>query len=69
MLANLGEIMNIATRLLLTDTSPRLKLDKVYAAKAVPADAAAIVANARGRIDFQVSFPKYGSGTLAALSM
>lgn len=69
MLANLGEIFNIATRLLLTDTSPHLKLAHVVPAKPLPADAAGIVAGAKGRVEFEVEFAKYGKGLLSVMSL
>jgi hypothetical protein len=69
MQANLREIMNIASRLLLTDASPHLKLAQVYTAKALPADAAAIVGGAKGRIDFEVGIAKYGNGILSVMTL
>ncbi len=69
MLANLAEIMNIGTRLLITDTSPHLKLEKVYPSSAVPPGAAAIVGSANGRVDFNVGLGKYGPGHLAVMSV
>jgi hypothetical protein len=69
MLANLGEIMNIGTRLLITDTSPHLKLDRVYAANALPPPAAAVAAGAQGCVDFDVAIAKYGNGLLSIMCL
>ncbi len=68
MVANLREIMNICTRLVMSEHSPHLRLENVYCAGTLPAAAAALVGAARGRSDFQVALPKYGSGQLALLS-
>jgi hypothetical protein len=68
MLANLREVMNICTRLLLKENTPHLRLQQVCQAKALPAPAAAIIAAARGRIDFEIGLGKYGSGGLAVIA-
>lgn len=69
MLANLREVMNICSRLLIVDGSPHLKLDQVYEAKAVPAPAMAIVSGAKGRVDFEIGVAKYGPGVMSVLSI
>ncbi len=69
MLANLAEIMNIGTRLLITDTSPHLKLDKVYPVAALPPAAKDILGGAKGRVDFALTMAKYGNGQIALLSL
>ena len=63
--ANLYEIMNILTRLVMDDETPHLKLEKV---QKVDDDAAinAIRENAAG-CHFHVVVPRYGSGTLSFL--
>ena len=68
MVGNLREIMNICTRLVTSDNSPHLRLDDVYPAAQLPAPAAALIAAAKGRGDFHVAVPKYGTGQLALLS-
>ena len=68
MVANLHEIMNICSRLLMADGSAHLKLDKVYPAKAMPAPLTAMLGSVQGRVDFELNVPKYGAGTLAVLS-
>lgn len=69
MVGNLREIMNICTRLLMSDTSPHLKLEALYPATALPAGATAVIGGAKGRIDFELTVPKYGPGTLALVSL
>ena len=68
MVANLREIMNICTRLLMDDGSAHLRLDSVYPAKALPAPAAKLLGAVQGRVDFELTVPKYGPGTLAVIS-
>jgi hypothetical protein len=65
---NLREIMNICTRLVLDASSPHLKLDQVYPAKALPAAAAALLGTLRDRREFQLQLPKYGGGVLSLLT-
>jgi hypothetical protein len=68
MVANLQEIMNICSRLLMNDGSAHLKLDKVYPSKSLPPAVTAMLGAAQGRVDFELNVPKYGVGTLAVLS-
>jgi hypothetical protein len=68
MVANLREIMNICSRLLMTDSSAHLKLGKVYPSDAMPPELTALLGAARSRVDFELNVPKYGAGTLAVLS-
>ena len=68
MVANLQEIMNICSRLLMTDTSAHLRLENVYPAKAMSPALAAMLGGSHGRVDFELNVPKYGAGTLAVLS-
>lgn len=69
MIDNLREIMNICTRLVMDAASPHLKLDQVYAAKSLPAPAAALLGAALGKREFQIQLPKYGGGVLAFLTV
>ena len=68
MVANLQEIMNICSRLLMNDSSAHLRLDKVYPSKAMPPQVTALLGANPGRVDFELNVPKYGAGTLAVLS-
>jgi hypothetical protein len=65
---NVREIMNICTRLVMDSTSPHLKLDQIYSVKSLPASAAALLAAATRRREFQLQFPKYGGGVLTLLA-
>lgn len=68
MVANVHEVMNICTRLMMTEGSPHLRLAKLYPSKALPPEAAALLAAVKGRADFELSVPKYGPGTLSFIS-
>jgi hypothetical protein len=68
MIANLHEIMNICSRLLMSDSSAHLKLARVYPSNAMPTELTALLSAARGRGDFELNVPRYGTGTLAVLS-
>jgi hypothetical protein len=67
MTGNLREVMNICTRLLLREGTPHLRLSQVYPVKSLPTPAAAIVAGASKRADFDVALGKYGNGLLAVM--
>jgi len=69
MLANLHEVMNICTRLMLRDDSPHLKLRELCAVTALPASAAAIVSAPKARIDFEIGIAKYGAGGLCVMCL
>jgi hypothetical protein len=66
---NLREIMNICTRLCMSDTSPHIRLEGVHPVAALPAPAVAMIAGAKGRVDFELSVPKYGAGVISVLSV
>lgn len=68
MAANLREVMNICTRLVLRENSPHVRLDSVSGAGKLPGPAAGLIAAAKGRIDFEVSLGKYGGGQIAVLT-
>ncbi len=67
MLANLHEVMNICTRLILREDSPHVRLREVCAVAALPADAAALLGSAKRRVDLQIDIAKYGSGVLCVI--
>jgi hypothetical protein len=69
MLANLHEVMNICTRLMLHDDSAHLKLRELCVQSALPPPAAAIIGSARSRIDFEISIGKYGPGVLSVMCL
>lgn len=68
MVDNLREVLNICTRLLMNDGLPHLKLEDLYRADALPERAQALLKRLRWRIDFELTLPKYGPGTLAVVS-
>jgi len=67
MVANLREVMNIGTRLVLTEGSPHLRLDQVCMGPALPAPAVALLGGVKGRADFEIGLGKYGAGLLTVL--
>ena len=69
MLANLHEVMNICTRLMLRDDSPHLKLRELCAIAALPPPAAAILGAPKGRADFEIAITKYGTGALSVMCL
>jgi hypothetical protein len=69
MLANLREVMNICTRLVLRDGTPHLRLRELCQYAALPAPAAAIIGSAKGRVDFEVGIGKYGTGMISVLTL
>jgi hypothetical protein len=69
MLANLREVMNICTRLLIRDNTPHVRLDQVVPVAAVSAPIAAIIGAPRARIDFEIGLGKYGTGQIAVMAL
>jgi hypothetical protein len=69
MLGNLGEVMNICTRLLLKEGSPHLRLLQVCPVKELSGPAAAIIGAAVGRVDFDIGLGKYGKGLIALMTL
>lgn len=69
MLANLHEVMNICTRLILHDHSPHLKLHGLCTQDGLSPAAAAIAAAPRARIDFCIGIAKYGNGILSVMCL
>jgi hypothetical protein len=65
---NLREIMNICTRLVMSESSPHLKLDQLYAAKSLPPAASALLVPRNAHCEFQLQMPRYGGGVLSLLS-
>ena len=66
MLSNLHEIMNICSRLFMSNTSPHLRLETVYTSPdSVPDNARTMMEACQERVDFSVSIPGYGKGGLS----
>jgi hypothetical protein len=68
MAANLKEIMNICSRLVMTDASPHVRLEELHPAAKFPAGVNAVLSGQKGRVDFELNVPRYGPGTLAVIS-
>lgn len=70
MLDNLYEVMNILSTLLMNEHTPHLKLATLYPdLSTLPADAKAMMGAAKGRVDFNVSVPRYGNGLLSLIAV
>jgi hypothetical protein len=69
MVANLHEIMNICSRLVMNDASAHLKLEKTYSSTDMSAGVSAVLGAVAGRADFELNIAKYGVGTLSVLSV
>lgn len=66
---NVYEIMNICSRLLMSDDTPHLKLGEMYAgASDLPEDAFGVLSSAEGYGSFDVEIPNYGTGKLAIIT-
>lgn len=68
MVENLHEVLNICTRLLTSEESAQLRLGFVYPVDAMPNKVTAFLGASNGRIDFELTVPKYGPGNLAVVS-
>ena len=68
MQGNLNEIMNICSRLVMSDTSPHLRLERVYPGATLPAGAVALLAAPAARADFEIGLSKYGPGLVSVVS-
>ena len=66
---NLYEVMNICSSLLMSDRTPHLKLDNLYRGpEQLPENARAMLGAVAGRIGFEVTISRYGSGHLSFLT-
>lgn len=69
MMDNLGELMNILSRLFMLGKTPHLKLDTVYPnAGQLPDNVKTMLDAVTGRVGFDVNFDRYGSGVVALLA-
>lgn len=69
MRGNLHEIMNICSKLFMTEESPHLKLDGLYdSPDSLPEAVRSMLASVAGRTDLKVSIPGYGEGNISFLS-
>jgi hypothetical protein len=69
MVANLREVMNICTRLILHEGTAHVRLESVCPTAKLPPAVASLAAAPKARIDFDVTLGKYGGGILAALAI
>ena len=65
MQANLGEVMNILSRLLMDDSTPHLRFEKIVRPAETAALARALADSARQ--DLSIALPRYGSGQISFL--
>ena len=65
-ISNFHEVMNICSRLMMTDDSPHLRLDKTLLPDAAKGAIGQVGEGSRAGY-FQVSIPAYGSGNMAFL--
>ena len=64
---NLGEVMNIISRLFMLGSTPHLKFTKTYSVTDLPEAAAQIIGNAGKQAWFEVTVPRYGTGVIGFL--
>ena len=69
MIDNLREIMNVSTRLLMSDMSTHLKLQQIYPAKELPAPIAELLRGTAAHAEFTLQVPRYGGGVLTLLTI
>ena len=66
MLSNLYEILNICSRVFMDNSSPHIRLDTVYKSLDDASDnVRTMFDSAEERVDFSVTIPGYGDGTIA----
>lgn len=63
-LSNFHEVMNICSRLLMSDNSPHLRLDETLA-PAAAAQAVSAAESLANPVSFSVEIPQYGKGNIA----
>jgi hypothetical protein len=69
MVANLREVMNICTRLLLRDDTAHLRLEQVYPVSQLPAAIAQKLAACARQADYEVSMGKYAPGMISVMDI
>jgi len=68
MMSNLHEIMNICSRIFMDNSSPHIKLDKLYKSlDDAPDDVRALLGKTAKTVDFNVTIPGYGDGAISFL--
>lgn len=65
---NLNEVMNICSRMFMSDSTPHLRLDILYKYEDLSDEAKEILAGAEGRRALDIDIPRYGKGKLFMLA-
>ena len=65
---NLGEVMNILSRLFIRETTPHLRYDKLYTKDDITEEIRALLAGPAGRVDLKMDIANYGPGNLSLIS-
>ena len=67
---NVYEVMNICSRLLMSDDTPHLKLENMYNDVAeLSEEAVDMIKTAEGSSHFDIDIPNYGKGRLSLVAM
>ncbi len=61
---NLYEVMNICSRMFMSDSTPHLKLELVHKYEDLPEDAKEVLLGAEGKRGLEIEVPRYGKGRL-----
>lgn len=61
---NLNEVMNICSRMFMSDETPHLRLDILYKYEDLSDEAKEVLAGAEGRRTLDIDIPRYGKGKL-----
>ncbi len=67
-LDNLGEVMNIISRLFIRESTPHLRYDQLYTKETITEDIRELLATAPGRVDLKMHINNYGAGNLSMIS-
>ncbi len=67
MVANLGEVFNILSRLFMTNDTDHLRFKTTHPVSEVPDDLVEKFRNASKKVSFGVNIPRYGEGTFSML--
>ncbi|MGV6858726.1 MAG: hypothetical protein ACWA5X_07085 [bacterium] len=61
---NLYEVMNICSRMFMSDATPHLKLELVHKYEDLPTEAKEVLLGAEGKRGLDIEVPRYGQGRL-----
>lgn len=65
---NLNEVMNICSRMFMSDATPHLRLDLVYKYEDLSDEAKETLLGAEGRRMLEIEIPRYGKGKMVMLT-